>query len=282
MSAFTRGIYDDVPERHYHSGAFGPAEGSISSSEAKLILESPAHLSWRRTHPEPPKKAFELGSAVHKLVLGIGQEIYVHDHETLRTKAAREDVEQARENGLIPMKRAEYEEAQEIAGAVLSHPVAGSIFAVGKPERSIYTIDEETGVWMRGRIDWTAILDDATVLVDLKTTRDANPEQWARQAATLDYAVQREWYRMMWAALHPDDQEPRFLHVLVSTTAPHLVSVVEMDLDFEGIGRVKVRRALDTYKRCMDANEWPGYPSIVHRIGPPLWYLTENEDPMEF
>ena len=51
---FAAGIYEDVPELDYHSGAFGPV-GSLSSTEAKRILEAPAVLRWYRDNPQPPK-----------------------------------------------------------------------------------------------------------------------------------------------------------------------------------------------------------------------------------
>ena len=50
MSEFVKGIYE-VPELDYHSGAFGPAD-SLSSTEAKQILQAPKVLRWLRDHPQ--------------------------------------------------------------------------------------------------------------------------------------------------------------------------------------------------------------------------------------
>ena len=97
-AAFAAGIYQDVPELDYHSGRFGP-HGSVSSTEAKRLLECPALYKWSKEHPAPPKAAFDFGHTVHGMVLGTGLDIYVHDHDSLRTKAAKEDIAAARERG---------------------------------------------------------------------------------------------------------------------------------------------------------------------------------------
>ena len=252
VNDFKAGIYPGIPELDYHARKFGPEE-SLSSTEAKRILEAPAVMRWYRDHPQPPKSAFDLGHVVHALVLGTGLGVFVHDWDSLRTKAAKEDVADARARGEVPIKRSEFDAMQTVADAVLTHPVAGPIFEKGTPEQSIYATDEQTGVWMRGRLDWTT--DDA--LVDLKTANTAIPSEWSRQAASYEYAVQREMYRLIWGRTH-NGEEPRFLHVVVTKTEPHLVMVGEMSYDFETVGKAKVRRAIDLYKECLDTNVWPG------------------------
>ena len=68
---FKAGIYQDVPELDYHARRFGPPE-SISSTEAKRVLQAPALHHYRRTHPEEPRTAFDVGHAAHALILGNG------------------------------------------------------------------------------------------------------------------------------------------------------------------------------------------------------------------
>ena len=50
MNGFEPGIYE-VPELDYHNGKFGPAD-SLSSTEAKRILQAPKVLQWTRDHPQ--------------------------------------------------------------------------------------------------------------------------------------------------------------------------------------------------------------------------------------
>ena len=70
MKITEKGVYPGIPESVYHAD---PVEASsISSTEAKLILDCPAVLKWRRDHPAKPRPAFDVGSAVHAKVLGTG------------------------------------------------------------------------------------------------------------------------------------------------------------------------------------------------------------------
>lgn len=273
---FEPGIYPGVPELDYHARRFGPEE-SLSSTEAKRILEAPAVMRWYRDNPQPPKVAFDLGHVVHALVLGTGLDVYVHDWPDLRTKAAKEDVAEARERGEVPVKRAEFDAMQTVADAVLTHPVAGPLFEHGTPEQSAYATDEQTGVWMRGRFDWVTDTSEGPTIVDLKTAQTAIPGEWARQAASYEYAVQRELYRMIWGRVF-DGEEPRFLHVAVSKTQPYMVMVGEMDFDFEEVGKSKARRAIDIYAQCLADDEWPGIPPIIHRLAPPVYYVAAEEE----
>ena len=72
--------------------------------------------------------------------------------------------------------------------------------------------------------------------------------------------------------------DPRFIHVVVSKKPPYLVNAVEMDFEYELIGQAKVRRALDTYKQCLETGEWPGYEPTIKTIGPPAYYAAQEED----
>ena len=282
MNGFEPGIYE-VPELDYHSGAFGPAD-SLSSTEAKRILQAPKVLKWTRGHPQEPKAACDFGHIVHGIVLGTGLEIVeipedlLADNGAASTKAAKEFIADVRADGGIPMKAKDLEVPRAVAQAVLYDPVAGTLFKNGTPEQSIYGQDESTGVWMRGRLDWVTELDGATCLVDLKTTAsDASAAEFTREAAKLEYAVQREFYRQIWQTI-TGEIDPRFIHVVVSKKQPYLVNVLEFDFEYELIGQVKVRRALDTYKACMDSGVWPGYPAEITTIGPPAYYSAQEED----
>ena len=266
---FKPGIYPDVPELDYHARIFGPPE-SISSTEAKRLIQAPAIFHYRRQHPEEPRAAFDVGHAAHALVLGTGLNLYVHDHESLRTKAAREDVQAHRDAGEVPISRADYMEVRGMADAVLTHPVAGPLLEDGTPEQSLYAVDGPTGVWMRGRVDWAT--HNTRTLIDLKTTVSADPDEWGRNVLRYGYSLQREWYRSMWQAL--TGEHATFLHILVEKQAPYLTSVIELDAEWEAIGGLQMRQALDTYARCLDADEWPGYPEDVTLLGPPAWAIN--------
>lgn len=281
------GIYRDIPELDYHSGSFGPDGGSLSSTEAKRVLESPATYMWFKTHPQPASKAFDLGHIVHSLVLGTGLEVVAYPEETLgkggaaTTKAAREFAAQARASGQIPVKEEDLEVPAAMAEAVLAHPTARMFFETGAPEVSIYA--QNMGVWMRGRVDWVHTPNDnasEVVLIDLKTTASVpTPTNFARTAATYHYGLQREWYRYVWQA--NTGIAPEFIHVAVAKTPPYLVSVIELDAEFEQIGKTQMSRALTTWRACNSSGVWPGLPVDTCLVGPPAWYANTELDEEE-
>lgn len=180
-AAFAAGIYQDVPELDYHSGRFGP-HGSVSSTEAKRLLECPALYKWSKEHPTPPKAAFDFGHTVHGMVLGTGLDIYVHDHDSLRTKAAKEDIAAARERGQVPMSRADYARAEDAYQAVMNHPAAAvdrqkaeALHAILASRAAVHVINQE-------RETMTRIIDEICRVANIADAHDA----LARRIAKLE------------------------------------------------------------------------------------------------
>jgi hypothetical protein len=263
------GIHYDIPELEYH------ALPGLSSTGVKAMLDSPARYQYSRTH-RVEKTAFDLGHAVHGLVLGTGLDLVRIDAEEWRTNAVKEQVAKVRAAGGVPLKPSQYDTAKAMADKVREHPDAGRLFTGGHAEVSILWYDLDTGVHCRGRLDY--LHEQAGVVVDLKTARSANPAEFARTAANLGYDVQAAHY--LDGLAQAGGVAFRFLHVLVETEAPHLVSVVELDVDYLAIGRDRTRAAIDLYARCIDRDEWPGYPTGITRLAPPRWHsapdLTEE------
>ena len=70
------GLYDGIPADEDHRGANTPTP-SLSQSLLKLLVppSTPAHLRWRMSNPEPPKRVFDVGRAAHTMALGVGEEM---------------------------------------------------------------------------------------------------------------------------------------------------------------------------------------------------------------
>lgn len=269
------GLYD-IPELEYHAD---PVKGgSFSSTMAKQILKSPAHLRSYLDSPRVEKPEFDFGHVVHAGVLGVGLEVEVLNFPDYRTKAAREARDECYERGAVPMLERDYAPARAAIDAVRAHPVAGPLFAGGgTAESSAFGVDPTTGLWLRGRFDWTT---PNRVLVDLKTTRDGAPRVFARSALDLGYGVQDAFYRHVYE-LATGQPARGFVFVTVESTAPHLVDVHQGDEEWQGLGTAKMRRAIDRYKRALDTGEWPGRPPIINTLSPAPWALREEDDEVD-
>lgn len=265
------GLHEDLDEAIYHSDPYSP---SLSSTMAKLILKSPAHLKHVLDYGQEYKPAFNFGSAVHSMVLGKGWPITVIDAPDWRSKEARLQREAANISGAIPMLQKEYDHAKAVADAVMDHPVAGAIFmGKGRAEVSAFA-EHESGVKLRGRFDW--ITEDGW-LVDIKTAQSADPADFGRTAASFGYDVQAAHYLLTYE-LATGRKAQGFRHVLVEKEAPMLVSVVELDEEAIEIGRSKLERAIARYKEAIDTDTWPGYPATIRPVSLPAWAVFAEED----
>lgn len=268
MTDYGPGIHPEIPEADYHQLP------GLSSTGIKRMLQAPAVYRWHADHPQSHKKAFDLGHAVHARVLGVGLGEAIIEGPW-NTKAAKTAVEEAREAGLVPLKPEDAAEADAMAEAVRAHPDAGPLFRGGQAEVSLIWDDPDTGVRCRGRLDYWH--QGPNVAVDLKTAQSADPSRYARTAVDFGAAEQKVHYQDGTALLTGLDR-PRFLHVLVSKTAPYLVSVVELDDEFEHIAAERVRQAIDLYAKCVANDDWPGFAPGIHRISPPRWYRADEPE----
>ncbi len=260
------GFHADIPEAEYHAH-----QGSLSFSGAKTLLKSPALYQWQRQNPVH-KDIFDVGSAAHHLVLGIGEEIVVVEADDWRTKAAQEAKAKARAENKIPVLAKTYIKVVEMAEVLSSHTRAMELLSAGTPEVSAFAVDEETGVLRRCRFDWFS-----DTLVDYKSADSAHPDAFARAAANLRYFQQDPYYSDIAADLgHANDG---FEFIVQEKEPPYLVSVLRLDADARRRGREENRRALSLFDECTQSGEWPGYGpnDRTQTIRLPKWAYYDNQ-----
>lgn len=267
------GVYDEMPEDRYHADPV-PA-GSLSSTGARELLGCPARYAYTQEHGRPDSRAFDLGKVAHAMILGTGAEYVALSYDAWTTKAAREARDEARAAGLVPLTRPEMEQAEGIAAAFRASPAAALLAEDGLPERSLFWVDDKTGIWCRARLDHS----NGLTTVDLKTTRDADPHKFGRDAATYGYHIQAAFYLRGIRALGlAGDLEPEFVFALVEKVPPYLTSTPALDAEALAVGDELVGRALRRYVECERTGYWPGYPAEIVTVSLPRWatYLPEE------
>lgn len=284
------GVYD-IPAEVYHADPV--PGGSLSHTGARLLLppNCPAKFRWWRDTPEPDRAdettERRIGRAAHTVILGAGQGIQVIDAANFLTKAAKEAKAEAYAAGRIPVLAHEHEQVLAMATAAHDHPIAGPLFdpALGRPEQSLFWIDQPSGVWRRARLDWLprprgtfapAARDGLgrMILPDYKTGKSAAPQEFSRPIHDHGYHQQAAWYTDAARAL---DLAEHVAYVLVvqEKTPPYLVSVIEPDHMALRIGRFLNRTAIQLYQQCTANDHWPGYSDEVEKVGLPGW--VENQ-----
>jgi len=149
--------------------------------------------------------------------------------------------------------------------AAYSHPFAKDLLTMpSEKEQSIYSIDEDTGLLKRGRID--IVNYDEGVLVDLKSCQDASYKGFKKSIYQYNYHVQANYYRHLYHE-QSIDYSASFYFIAVEKNAPHGVGVYKISTDLDQEGQRMWESALRTVKRCMDLNKWPSYEDGAVTIG---------------
>ncbi|AEW94644.1 MULTISPECIES: PD-(D/E)XK nuclease-like domain-containing protein [Streptomycetaceae] len=273
------GVYPDMPIEAYHR------DPALSSTGARRLLPPgcPALYRYEQDHPQPPSTAFELGTAAHRLVLGVGPDLVVVDAEDWRTRDARARRDAARAAGAVPLLAAEYALVQAMAAALRRHPVAGVLFAPGsgRPEVSVFWRDRATGVMLRERPDWLPYQRPGARLIvpDYKTAVALDDDALSRAIAAHGYHQQAAWYLDGLRATGLAGEDAAFVFVFQLKAPPHLVRTVQLPMLAERIGRAKNRAAIETFADCQRTGRWPGYGDDVAHLSLPPWAeKTEAEE----
>jgi hypothetical protein len=269
------GIVHGLPDTAYHAAA------GLSSTGAKKLLKSPAHFAWSLSHPQEPKAEFDVGTATHSRVLGVGAQAEVYPDDVLakngstNTNAAREFEEACRADGKIPLKKVQYNVVRLMSESVLAHPIARAIIEQGRPEVSVFTRDPEFDIDIRCRFD---TLGD--IAGDLKTTSgEADANGFSRSVASFGYDVSHAHYLHTYELV--TGERPRFLFIVVENSAPYLTAVHVLDDDFARIGEAKARRARELYANGIHNGEWPGYSQDIGIVRPPMFEVYAYQDKYE-
>ncbi|MDF2554169.1 MAG: hypothetical protein K0R60_64 [Microbacterium sp.] len=266
-------LVEAMPEEEYH------AHPALSASGMKQLLRSPLHyLQSRSVRVE--KRAFDVGHAAHALVLGVGAPIeqidatLLSDGEAIRSNAAKENVERIRSEGKVPLKPKDYIAVTAMAESILRNPKARAILELPRrTEVSLFAIDPETGVPLRGRLDGLA----GALPFDVKTTPDVREFKLRAVIQDFGYDVQGEVYRLLVRLVLGVEAEPVRL-IFVEKEAPYEVRVVELGEKWQAGGYARMRYAIELFQSCVEFDVWPGADDEegpVAEIEPPAYYLAD-------
>ncbi|MBN6054570.1 PD-(D/E)XK nuclease-like domain-containing protein, partial [Nonomuraea sp. RK-328] len=274
VSDIIPGVYD-IPEDLYHSDPV--PGGSLSSSGARKLLppSCPALYRWYATRSSPPRREFDFGHAAHQMVLGVGAELVVVEAKDWRTKAAKEQRDEAYAAGKVPLLAAEHRQVQAMAAALRAHPIASALLdpEKGEPEQTLIWQDPQTGIWRRARLDWMPNPGfGRMVIADYKTTRSANPAAIQRAVHAYGYHQQNAWYLDGILDLGLAGPDAAFVFIFQEKIPPYLVTCVALDSAAVRAGRALNRQAIDIYRRCVETGHWPGYTDDdIPVISLPAW-----------
>jgi hypothetical protein len=272
------GVYELTDEEY-----FGPqlATTTLSSTGARELLKPGGPARYRHAIDNGTlgiRREFDLGHAVHTLVLGSGPEpVEVagagKNPEAWATNADKDAVAALRLAGKVPLRPSDFASAYAMADAVVAHPLARRLLSYGTAEQSLIWRDPATDVPCRAKVDW--LRPDG--MVDLKTTESAAPDALSKAAHNYGYAIQAAFYLRGFRERSLSGVEPYFVHIAVEKAAPYLVHVNQLTERAIAWGDRQVSQALEVYRDCTASGLWPGYPTDeITDIDLPAWVRTEE------
>jgi exodeoxyribonuclease VIII len=254
------------------------AHPAVSKSHLDLIARSPLHywsryLDPNRITPEP-SAAMRLGTALHTHVLELSrwdEEIAVAPAMDRRTKAGKESYAafEAAAAGKTVITADDAEVVMAMGRSIMRHPGAAMLLGLpGKAETTHMWTDANYGVECKCRPDW--LTDDGSIMVDLKTTRDASPRGFMRSIADYRYHVQAGWY-LNGVEQATGKRPDQFIFICVESTAPYAVAVYAADEVMTDRGYEQAMKDLGKLAVCRAADSWPSYSDQIETISLPGW-----------
>jgi PDDEXK-like domain of unknown function (DUF3799) len=259
----------------------------LSHSESKVLRQrSPHHMHMQREHrgeapPRKPSPQMLLGTAVHCAVLEptTFDQRYCDDlDENKNSKAYKEFAQSCANAGLLPISSEDRERVFAMRASLLADPQIADSLSVGRAEVSAWWKDPATGVLCKCRPDFVRPTGNgaSALLVDLKTTADASPDQFSRSIATFGYHTQADHYTRGYA-LASGLAIDGMLFVAVETEFPYACAaytLTEAALELAARMNAKV---LATYAQCVSSGIWPSYGTGVQDIDIPPWAYKQAE-----
>lgn len=267
-------------------------EPSLSGSVAiPLVERSPRH-AWVK-HPKlNPKfkrkesKRFDFGKAAHDLLFEGGNNLVVIEAPNYLKKATQEARDAAYEAGRIPILVDEKKIADDMVEIARDRikDRFGTILHPDHAQAECTMIWREGPIWCRGLVDLLPF--NRTMTLDYKTTiASARPEDAEETLYDLDYHFKAAFYERGLDVLDPEGLgRHRSFFLFQEIEPPHECSFQSPTEGGMTIARKQITYAIESWQRCIAANEWPGYSREVHYAHPPArierrWMARELSDP---
>lgn len=267
MADFVTGVFDDMPAADYH------AVEALSSSGVRKLLQSPMHYRLFRDNPNPPTPQMQFGTAVHCGVLEpdtFADRVARAPRVDKRTYAGKAEWSafQADNAGRLILSADDFGRALCCIDAVRAHPAARKLLDGAEVEKSLFWIDGGYRVPCKARFDaW-----QGGIVVDLKTTTDASPDEFGRTIANFHYHAQAAMYCS--GAEHVLDRSPdAFVFVVVESEPPHAVACYQLPNAAILAGMHLVNRAQARYAEVLASGKWSGYAETIEVIELPRYAM---------
>lgn len=245
---------------------------AVSSTALKEISQgkNPAWCYRKFIKKEIPHKqstAMLIGSATHKLILE--PKTFHHEFVVWDGRRAGKEYNAFKDRNYAKdiLTREEFNQIQAMRDAVFACPEAALLLSGGEAETSVFWRDPDTGVLCRARADYFKISNGKRIVIDVKTCKSAEPQQFAKDLVNMGYPIQQGMY--------VDGFQADSFGFIAVEKETNTVQVYVLNAEFYEGAHVEYRKALDTWAKCLNNNEWPTYATGITELSPPYWWLEK-------
>lgn len=255
---------------------------AINFSRLKAMKRTPAHCRYEMDNPKPPTPALIMGNALHAAVFEPAKfaaqfaPIEKVDRRTNEGKARYKELE-ALNAGRTMLDPDDMGAVSCMANAIRSKSASAKfIEAAGQTELAAVWKDRETGLSCKGKFDKLVVRKGPSVLLELKSTRDASRYWFGRDVQKLSYAPQAKSYLIGHEAITGE----KAIHVIVAVenVPPYGVAIYTLGDRTLQTGAALYRQWLRRYAECLSSGVWPDYPNKVEELDMPMWDDVEMEE----
>lgn len=264
------GVYPDIAVADYFADPC--PKPSFTQSLCKIVLDQSPRHAWL-AHPklnpdfvpDDPTK-YDVGNVAHLLLIGRGKGIHQLEFKDWTTKEARTARAKVAQDGNLGVLRKDVDRAEAMVQAAREQlPEWGCADAFVKGHGEVVVAWEERGMWLRSMIDWMGPGDHT--FYDYKTTKmSVAPQAIPRKMLVDGWDVQAAFQDRGLTAIDKTNAGRRvFRFVAQEVAPPYALSVSEIPESVMMFGRKRAAVGIELWRRCLEAGQWPRYPTgIIH------------------
>jgi PDDEXK-like uncharacterized protein DUF3799 len=269
------GVYPYLSIEDYHAD-----KESISRSALMDFDETPYSYWARHLNPDRPIEnvtdSMILGSAFHALILEPDK--WVNEYAVLPPKVLLKDVgrkiydefkdksEEIESSGKIILPLKDYENLMAMERVFYSNENAVALIKDARIESSFFWIDEKSGLLLKCRPDAL----QSSIIVDLKTCRDASPKGFQSAMISGGYHIQGAMIRDAVEKLE-GNRINHVVNIAIESKYPHNMGIYIIDEAAIDAGEEKFKQLCLDLKDCRESNSFPDYG--IATIGLPPWAI---------
>lgn len=235
----------------------------LSYSSLKKFRKSPKHYCQYLTEPKKLSDAMILGSIIDVLVLTpelFDKKYMVIDEKpNLRTNIGKEAwqklLTQAQANKQLMCTKEQLKTAKYCQESLLSNPDSSRLLlAKTRTQVKLEWRDKGTNLPCIGYVDFESKAWDEDFVVDLKSTNDADPDNFNRDIFNEDYQYFLQAGSYLVGYHKAKYRFPYFVNLAVETKSPYNVSVNFYDAKVAEMCKSEFQGTLQAFRYCLNNN----------------------------